>query len=74
MGQRLVEPNMNERNSEAFEAVQSRRHHKALEEQNSRLTEALRKAKFRLAIEASTARILSLALTPDSGNRDGELL
>jgi hypothetical protein len=42
----------------------------ALEIQNTRLADVLRRTELRLAIEASTARILSIALT--GGTRDSD--
>jgi len=43
-----------------------------MEIQNTRLAEALRKEEFRTAIEASTARILSIALTRGTFDPDPE--
>jgi len=43
-----------------------------LEVKNTRLAETLRKEEFRIAIEASTARILSIALTRGTLDPDPE--
>lgn len=70
MGLHLVEGGMD--NTEVVERPKSREE-QALDIQNIRLTEALHKAELRLAIEASTARILSLALTRGPADPDPEV-
>ncbi|HXL14798.1 MAG TPA: hypothetical protein VN972_01840 [Methylomirabilota bacterium] len=68
----LVELNM--MNEEKIDVVQApgAGNQPELEIQNNRLAEALRKEEFRTAIEASTARILSIALTRGTFDPDPE--
>ena len=69
----LVELNM-KNNEEKLTVVQAPAdvHPPELEIQNTRLAETLRKEEFRIAIEASTARILSIALTRGTFDPDPE--
>ena len=66
MQQPLVEPGMEDEGTEAAPAATER------EIQNPRLAEALRKTDLRIAIEASTARILTLAMTHGPVDPDPE--
>jgi hypothetical protein len=70
MGLHIVENNMDK--SEVVARPKTRAE-KELDIQNARLAAALRKAELRLAIEASTARILSLALTRGPVDADPEV-
>jgi len=72
MKQPLVEPGMHR--DEKVEAVPTRVEGASseFEVQSSRAAESRRKTEFRSAIEASTARILSIALTRGPADSDPE--
>ena len=66
MQHRLVEPGMETEETESPPAATE------IEIPNPRLAEALRKTDLRIAIEASTARILTLAMTRGPVDSDPE--